>query len=310
MSFNLSQSPDEEIVKKIITKYIFKDSISRVFTAFIDFKQEKISELFSDICGPPQMVIGENTYELNCEFNLNWKDYAFLNFKCTEVIEKEYYKKITWNVHAAELKVKYDYILEFYSNTLDKSTLFIWTMDYEEPDKNPMTKTMIDGFKLIRYDVLKKMEKMLENYYEDLIQCESTAINAKKVDIWKLITNWKRFREICPSIADEVECDGEGDIINTKVKLMYSKNKSVCYLKVFKVECKDNENIWTYELECYEGVPKVPRQILTFTFIQYENETFISFKHTFKEYIKPAHIESISNQKIQILNSLKNHFES
>lgn len=296
--------------KKIITKYIFKDTISRVYLALRDFNQDYIRNTFGYICGPCQMIKGQTPYEINSEFNIEWTNYALLHMMCSEIEEKEHYKRIKWNINSEELNIKFEYTYEFHLNTIDKTTLLVWTVEFYNPDQNPITIKMINAFEVLRYDILKSFEKILEIYYDNLIQCESFSVNAKKEDIWRLITNWDKFREACPSIADKVECEGESNAIGGIIKLIYNKNiKSVCYLKVINIECDYNENIWNYELECYNGIPKVPKQILSFTLVRYEDETFFCFKHTFKEYVKNAHMESISKQKIEILNSLKLYFE-
>ena len=53
--------------------------------------------------------------------------------------------------------------------------------------------------------------------------------------------------------------------IDAKVALKWHEKMVTCYLKVVLIECDKSNNDWIYRLECYDGIPKIPNQILKFT---------------------------------------------
>ncbi len=62
-----------------------------------------------------------------------------------------------------------------------------------------------------------------------------------------------------------------------------------------------------YVLECYEGKPRCPLQHLIFKFVELcENRSLLTFRHEFKEPVKPELIKKIRNEKKIILRNLKN----
>jgi len=93
--------------------------------------------------------------------------------------------------------------------------------------------------------------------------------------------------------------------INSKMFLKWPSKKAECHLFVKEI-LKDDDIKWVYTLECYDGVPKMPKQEITFTIIKIDsNMCFLEFKHTFLEYIKHNVIQNISKDKILILKTLK-----
>lgn len=301
---------DEKVTlpKTIRTCYVFKDKISRVYPVIT--QMEKYHNLISDLISPVVMLKGEKSWDLGSEFEFMWYGYAKLSCTCTEVINTEHYKRFAWKVNAEIADLEYDYSESFYSNTSDNSTLFVWEWENEQPEKCPMTNLMIEGFKSIRYEMIKRWEKYLSTSLDDLYQFESIIIHSKIKEIFDIVSNWTVLQPIAPSIADQVEYEGDPLVIGTKFKISFLAKKMVCFLKVIQNETNENCNEWKYYLECYDGKPKVPLQEIHFNIIKIsETCCYLSFKHIFKSPIKVEIIESLSEGKRDILSKIKEFLE-
>lgn len=294
--------------KKISTTYSYNDSIKRVWDVFKDF--DKCNADFADMRTKCEFIVGNNTFEVNNEFKMTWKDSSELIFKCINVVDEEFHKKIAWRVHVPDYEVYYTHIYIIHSNTIEKNSILIWDIIYDQPEKLPFTKDTLINMHKILLESCKRYEIILKKNLDNLNQTESVIINKEKEKIWRLITNWKEFVQIVPAVADEVELEGDPQQINSVVRLKFTTRDVECKLKVISINNNPQDEKWEYNLECVDGKPRVPKQILSFNLMDIsDNMTFISFKHEFKQMVKYELMQSISNEKKKILSGLKNYFE-
>ncbi len=91
-----------------------------------------------------------------------------------------------------------------------------------------------------------------------------------------------------------------------KKKNLDEESYNVCKSKITKYEENDSISEYKYILECYEGVPKCPPQLLIFKFIKLcENKSLLVFRHEFKQPVKQDLIRNIGIEKKKILNDFR-----
>jgi len=109
-----------------------------------------------------------------------------------------------------------------------------------------------------------------------------------------------------PSIADEAEYDGDPLTIGSKVILKWVSKNVLCFLKLTSIDIEEKNGFYQLVFDCYDGVPKVPAQTLTFSVRKLTDDTtFFMFKHCFKSDYKAEYINLISKEKKSILTRLK-----
>ncbi len=85
-----------------------------------------------------------------------------------------------------------------------------------------------------------------------------------------------------------------------KIKIDKEINYRNSYIKL------NNSTEYKYFLECYDGVPKCPLQLLIFKLVKLCREkSLLIFRHEFKQPVKPNLIKNIEIKKKNILLNLK-----
>jgi len=158
-------------------------------------------------------------------------------------------------------------------------------------------------------EILNRFDLFLSNDFVDSYQTETIIINKNINIIWRVITNWRIFKNLVPLIAQDVVMEEDPLAIGSNITLKWQKNNVECYLKVVSV-CKQNNEKWEYKLECYDGKPEITKQYLVFSLIKVsENKTFLHFKHEFLQSITFDCVKNIVNNKKLILKTLKTELE-
>jgi hypothetical protein len=290
---------------KLIFHYVFKDHIERVWDCF------KSPEIYANSVKTQakSMTVtkGSDYSEVGTTVEFYWKDEIYNEFQVQEVINTKYYKmNKLYSTKLEPLDFKYTFVNHFYWNTNDQTTLY----------KNELIFDDIGALKIIDFK-FNKQEKLdscrhIENYLsqkiDDLFQFESILINAEIESLWQVIKDWKSFQKKVPFIAEEVEHEGDTLKIGSKIHVNHPSKNSRYSLKVLRVEDQDEKK--ELELELFDAKPACPKQILKFSLLAInKNHTLFSFKHEFKEMIKYILINSIAEQKKNILTELKKNME-
>jgi hypothetical protein len=288
--------------------YVLKETIERVWFCVRDM--EKFSKINSEVQSPVKWIVGNNTFTVGNEFITTWYGVSSVQLKCIDIETKDYYKKISWEMFFENLDLHYHQSFILYSNSIDKSTLFIWEIDFHDPAKTNFSNEIYEGYKHMILEAIKKIEKYLKSSNENLYQHESVLINANANKVWELLTDWNKFKIIVPIIADVVEYNGDPLNVGTIMKIISKKNV-ILFLKVRKVD-KDLDNYkWEYNLDLIDGKSKAPSQEIRFTLIPIgEASCQLSFLHEFREFIKSDTINSLADNKRDILTRLKNQLEN
>jgi hypothetical protein len=289
--------------KKIVSNYTINDKISKVFSTFTNLIN--IQSYFKDFITNIEFTKGTNTFEIDNEFTLIWLNLTKIIFKCKEVINMEFFKKLTWTITAPDYNLEFENNFCFYDNTIGNSTLFIWELSCSNEEFLSNQK-VLDLFECIKKNALKRWKEFLEKSNRDKSQYESILIHSPKSHVWKVITNWKILNKIVPFLADEIEYNGNPLDLGTKMKMSSQSKNLELIMQVMKV-VNDKESLeWEYELQLKESQPKMSKYDLKFTLIEINSEyTFVIFQHFYKEYIKSEILDSLGKDKKKILSELK-----
>jgi hypothetical protein len=288
--------------KKVVSNYTINDKISKVYQTFVNL--ENIQPYFKEFLTNLEYIKGDNTFEDQNEFSYSLLNLSKVDFKCNQVINTDYFKKISWKITCQNYILEFENIFCFYDNTIGNSTLFVWELSCSDNEflDNPK---VLDLFECIKKNAIKRWKEFLEKSSRDKIQYESIMVHSQINHVWKIITNWKILNKIVPFLAEEIEYNGNPLEIGTQVRMTSQSKNADVILEVTKV----NNSItteWEYELQLKESQPKMSKYYVKFTLIEVNSEfTFVIFQHLYKEYIKSEILESQGKDKKRILNELK-----
>lgn len=297
--------------KKITSKNLFKAKIDKVWDVLMDH-EFLLKNLFEDLVISYEFLKENRCDKLGVELRIICKDYT-LQFKCTEIINEEHFKKVNYYV-SPENKVidfSHNFTYTLISNTIDSSTIFIWEYDFDKPEVLQITTETLEHYKQSRLVCIKRWSEHISKMPDEILQFESIEIDSTRKEIWDVITNWCVLRTVSPDVADEIEYKGNQLLVGSEIKLIFNLKKNfVCHIRVKKINCDTYSQDWEYILECYDSCPKVPYQEIKFSIVFIKlNKCFLIFQHVFKEKIDFKAINSISAEKKIILKNIKNYLE-
>jgi len=333
-------------------------------------------------------------FKINSILNFRWKSIFECGFEVKEIVETEFYKKIFFDSYTFyPFQFKYQVIYNLYWNSDEENTLFIHELICEV--NNRMFSNDQEQNLRERQVMFNKVEELLYNDLSVMYQEEGIILDINLNELWRIVTDWRIFKEYVPQICLEITYNGDPCRIGTEMKIInYGKNKNgYTKLRVFEIIYKENKNNnktssdfhinnsineslkntinqnnsekserntdeinkvngsenhefyksnkgnnkepnensegnyskinfkdydecsikeYTYVLECYEGVPKCPLQLLIFKFIKVSNDkSLLIFRHEFKQPVKHELIRNIGIEKKKILidfrQSIKYH---
>jgi hypothetical protein len=220
-----------------------------------------------------------------------------------QVIENQEFKLIKFK-NKVLLPFNHEYIntVSLYYDTIQSSTKIVHEMLYEENTDVEFIKMM----NVLRAEFLKKINDYLTYSNEYFSQEESFVLEINRKCLWEIVSNWNILKKLVPFIADLVIYEGSPKVKGTNLRLKWLKKNIECFLKVERVSNEIDNDVWEYSLLCYKGVPAVPEQEIIFKILRIDkNFSFLEFKHVFKQSIKNEILESISQDKKKILQTLK-----
>jgi hypothetical protein len=293
--------------EKVEVNCVMKFPINIVWPVFKD-TEEQNKVIQDDYKTNIEYLNAKKTYEKGCEFKYVIQNVMVVLATCIDVIEEDKFNYI--NVKCVVLEpfhMIYNNVFYLYANTIDNTTFIKWEQIYEDIDKLYYSNKykILEESKLKMKIHLQRIKNYLKKILESKNQIESIIINNPINVIWDLISDFRELIKKIPSVADLALYEGDPLSIGTKLQLKWEEKKVTCFLKVKVIEKDDVKNEWKYVLECYEGTPNIPQQILEFKIKKIdENSCFLTFIHSFKTDIQSDFIKSISKQKKEILRQL------
>jgi hypothetical protein len=333
-------------------------------------------------------------FKINSILNFQWKSIFECRFEVKEILETEFYKKIFFDSYTFyPFQFKYQVIYNLYWNSDEESTLFIHELICEV--NNRMFQNDQEQNLKERQVMFNKVDEMLNNDLSVMYQEEGIILDINLNELWRIVTDWRIFKEYVPQIFLEITYNGDPCRTGTEMKIInYGKNKNgFTNLRIIEIINKENKNNnktssdfhinnniheslkntinqnnsekserkkdeinkingsdnhefynsskgnnkepnenskgnyskinfkdkdecsikeYTYVLECNDGVPKCPLQLLIFKFKKVsDDKSLLIFIHEFKQPVKHELIRNIGIEKKKILidfrQSIKNH---
>ncbi len=293
--------------EKIELNCVMKFPIDLVWPIFKDTEEQ--NKVIQEECQTNiEYLNAKKTYEKGCEFKYVIRNVIVVHATCIDVIEEEKFNYINIKcVVSKPFHMIYNNVFYLYANTIDNTTFIKWEQTYEDIEKLYYSNkvNILEESKLKMKVHLQSIKNYLKKILESKNQIESIIINNSINVIWDLISDFRELIKKIPLVADSALYEGDPLSIGSKLTLKWEEKKVTCYLKVKDIEKDDVKNEWKYILECYEGTPKIPQQILEFKMKKIdENSCFLTFIHSFNTDIQSDFIKSISKQKKEILRQI------
>ena len=287
------------------SSHIFNFPLEFVFETYLN--RRSFEELSKGVVEKLDFKNGEDYKKVGTQIYFR---YTYLNsdiiLTVEDIVDKKYYKRVTYLFEYIDFNLSYRMTMHFYWNSLQKNTFHITENIFEK----------IEHFNyILKYNGLKEQlmfYHMFENYMKKnskkLKQVESIQIDKSIEKVWQVVTNFNIFKKYVPQIGDVINYDGKSLEKGTKIHIYFNSGEKEHHLKVSK--CIEGQNKKLYSLNFYAGKPKSPKQELRFCLIKIDNNScFLYFEHKFFKFLKARLIHSISKEKKEILNTLKNSFE-
>lgn len=307
-ALDVDKTNDEPRSRRLDTKFIFNERIDRVWNIIKDLTQ--YGKYYPNFTDSGKLVKGRKSYEVGGETSILWVGMTRLRFICNGGLEKEDYKFVNWHIDFAG-KFYYDSTYKLFRNTAENSTLFDWKLDFNlDEDTKLLMLDVLDASNIARFNCVANTKEVLSHNLDQLDQTESIIIANSQQCIWDIVTDLQKLSLASPGFADKVDYKNKNAKLSYDnfIKLTYEKKNMVTYLSVIGQD--QNPNIYVFRLKIIESQPKVPSQEIVFRLVKITTgSTFVCFTHEFNEHLPVNVIESMSPEKIKILNDLKSYCE-
>lgn len=294
--------------EEIEQSYTLKNNIERIWFWVRDVRLLMIINNFE--FDPITMRKGQNTYMKGNEFE--GKIFSRLNFKCTviEVESLSFRKYIKWKfIFEGNLTLNFSISLFEVSNT--SNTILYCQTEIEKGIRElfqfePLKLSLTQNFS----DIVENLKKVLQESAINLSQFEAGIIRTSMTDLWNLITDLKKLKNIAPLSCFDFEC--HYDKMEEGCIIKFITHSNISYLvRVGKINRREESNEWSFSYELIEGDLKI-----------FFRDTTISIKKINKsecqiailtEFIVPCGYEILQNvgeHKKYLINSIKDYLEN
>ena len=286
--------------------FTFSQSIDRIWAIIKDISL--LQMLNHDKKFPIQLVgdclnVGQNQeFEGMIQKKLHFKG------KCLKIKSLPHIKK---HVNLLTLPNSKEIIfkLTLYKIVSKDSCLAMWqfkfsdieTKNYVELEKN------IKGWK----NLMEKIDKVLSETSLNLFQFEGCVISAQMNDIWNILTDTKKLKNIAPLLPFQNDKNFSEMKKGQIYKLKYNNNQGFYHVKLNYYNNNPKSNKWVLAFEASDGFPKIPFQKVVISLTKINNEDCqLSIFHEFKEPAKHELIMKLGKEKRYMMNSLKDYLEN
>jgi hypothetical protein len=282
---------------KFIVTHVFKYDIDDLFNIFI--QPENYRDLHKPHITKFKKAKGENKLNsVGSEFQYIWSGEKHCRFRVKEVIDTPNFKSILL-YYQVEPKFVYNIKYNFYKNTTEPCTYFIYEI-------------IFDTFQALSHHQInfnsEEKEAMINNYYHLLTkvvketeQVESIVLDSDINSLWALLHDWKKFHQLAPSIADEVDYE---EVCNDDVRIRLKFNCNIEHVLKLISKYKDDYSV-EYILTLLNVEKTIPQDVYFNVISLNGYQCLFSFKHVFKRKIDSSFLEGLSKGKRKILEQLK-----
>ena len=281
MEDNNNKKENLKIPYKFDSRYVFEDSITRIFRVLTESKT--IEQLIINTKLP--YVFSDNGDKINFE-------YIFI-----EASSVDSYKEISWLLTCKQIKTPIKIFFNLTENTVDNTVLVVFEINIVErelvPDK--YKPKIIANFEDISVDVLNNLIIILKNDNKDIYHYESKIFNYSREKIKNIIFNLNEImlkRGYIKSIKREGKQNSEGQIVTVEL----AKDARTIKLKIIKVKLKENKVKWV--------ISYMPLEVnfkdfqIDWNIIKIKpDETLVAIINIYSEQIEPNIMKDLTKRK-------------
>ena len=303
--FNMS-SNNKKYINKLDYSYQFNHNIERVFTLFKNFQIISILSCQSHFI--PISINKVDISSFGSVFEGNFFGKIPYIAKLVKLENFSFYKKLKWEFYC---KKDNNLILTISQNlnkvSEDDTTIiyiklkFYYIYDFDKDFR----KHIDENIKSLE----EKIDKILNESSELLIQYESGIIKSNMEEIWNYLLNFDYLKKIAPLLI----INGTEDLTNIKMFENVTINTSK---KSFNIYCeyldkKPEWKKWLIVFKLSSGEYKIPNNklIIEITKIN-ENECQLAMLNQILEPTSQEYIKEISFFKKYIISSIKDYLEN
>ena len=281
MEDNNNKKENLKIPYKFDSRYVFEDSITRIFRVLTESKT--IEQLIINTKLP--YVFSDNNDKINFE-------YIFI-----EASSVDSYKEISWLLTCKQIQTPIKIFFNLTENTVDNTVLVVFEINIVErelvPDK--YKPKIIANFEDISVDVLNNLIIILKNDNKDIYHYESKIFNYSREKIKNIIFNLNEImlkRGYIKSIKREGKQNSEGQIVTVEL----AKDARTIKLKTIKVKLKENKVKWV--------ISYMPLEVnfkdfqIDWNIIKIKpDETLVAIINIYSEQIEPNIMKDLTKRK-------------
>ena len=289
-----NQKPVNKIPFKFDSRYVFSDTLTRMKKIVREDKRVENLVMASKL----PYVFTKDPVPL------------IFNYSLVEGMIRDPYAKCTWLVSNRDIPSPILITFDLTENTIEKTVLVIFEMEIVNRELIPeeyhnKIKTV---FPEICVEMIKNLEKQLEEDNKDIYHYESKIFHYSREKIWEIITNYHVLMSQEGIIAN---CSILTPITKVGMELSFtlpSKNIS-CLLKINKFK-KDEKNAkWVLGLLPLIGPFEHSENYWTLVKLG-GNETLVSNISKYIEHIEPDITKKLTHEKKCIFKTIENFLKT
>ena len=288
--------------------YVFDEEIERVYECFRNSQLNK-DVAYYDFVSKLKFHKGENFDQENSEFSFFWKNYYYIQMVTESVTILPHYRMFTIKSTSIDkICLKITVIFEFFKDSVDNKTIFIFEIKYEDEFFTDLIKNEVKSEDLDH--ICLNVEKHLNYIIKGLEINNSILINFPFEVVWDVISSPKKFFEI--TNEDLTIVNEEDDIIMNPILKVYEKveNKLNPIVKFITESIYITTNYAKVTLISIEKLV-IPNQKMIFSLIKLDNEkSFFSFTIKFTEPVKHQVYLSVKKAWKKKINIFFKYLES
>ena len=285
---NLEMLKNIKIPYKFDSRYVFEDSLTRIFRIISDAKN--VEELITNTKLP--LVFGNGISNAIFDYNL------------MELSAYESYKEICWLLTCKEIQSPIKISFNLTENTLDNTVLTVFEISIVKreliPDKYKYN--IITSFEGIAIDVINNIIIKLKNDNKDIYHYESKIFNYSREKVKNIIFNLTKImkeRGVISAAISEGK-NQEGEIIT----FILLKEQRELKIKINEAHIDDKELKWVVSYMPLDFFYK--DYLVEWTIIKIEeNKTMVAINNLYYEQIEPSIKKKLTETKINLFQVIE-----
>ena len=229
MKVNNCDNKELKIPYKFDSRYVFKDSLVRIFRLINETKS--LEEIVMNTKLP--YIFSFDDSPITFEYTLK------------ELTSFGSYSEIMWLLSHKNILTPIKLYFNLTENTIDKTVLVVFELSIVNRDLvvDEFKYKIITLFEGIAIDILKNMIIMLKNDNKDIYHYQSRIFNYPREKVFEVITNWHNiFKE--KGLISGFASDGELTKEGTTLSVFFSDSCKDIKLKIKKFKKKNNDIKW------------------------------------------------------------------